>query len=195
MFNYAYGSLGWEISWYFRVLFLGGITFVLVAYLGLAAIQTVIFRFCLSPTHSPSEKVAAALWLKAVSVPILALSIMPLLKMLVFGLTRLEPRLAESGYFCLLGFLLAGVPAIIEIFLFRLALNVKSVSVARMTRRDIWVILAANACSAAVFWCLLVPVLNNATGMTWQVVTNIGELKHSPAEVEYELKHPTFSFR
>ncbi len=174
------------------MLFLGGITFVLVAYLALAAIQTMIFRFGLSPTHPSSEKVAAALWLKAVSVPILALSVIPLAKMLVFSLERLEPKLSEAGYFCLLCFLLVGTPAIIEIFLFRLALHVKDVSAVRMTRRDVWAIVAANACTATVFWCFLVPVLNKATDMTWQVVTNIGELKHSPAEVEYELKHPTF---
>jgi hypothetical protein len=195
-----FGSSGediiWQISWYFRILFLGGLTFVLVAYLVLAAIETIVFAYGLSPRYSQTEKRLAALWLKACSVPLVAMTLTPFC-----GALFRQIGLAEGNMpglvFNILGYgiwilCVIGLPAVFEIGLFQLALRSRHDPLDQsLRRRDVITIVVANVCTSAAFYFML-PYLEQATAFTWRFVGNTSELKYNPVSVQWEREHPRF---
>jgi hypothetical protein len=177
---HLFGSSGediiWQISWYFRILFLGGMIFVLVTYLVLATIETIVFAFGLSPTYSRTEKRLAALWLKACSVPLVTMALMPFCRVL-FGLIGLAEGKMPGLVFNILAYGIwtlgmVGLPAVFEICLFQLALRSRhDPPVQSLRRRDAITILVANVCTSTAFY-FMYPYLGLPTSLTWMVVGN-----------------------
>jgi hypothetical protein len=196
LFAFSTGGIGWKISWYFRFLFLGGIIFVLSAYAILAAIETVIFSFGLSPSYSRKEKWLAALWLKACSVPLVTMAMFPLCVAISRQISSSESiipaPIAGVLVYGILTLCLAGLPAVFEIYLFQLALRSKRDSLGQsLRRRDVITILVANICTSATFY-FTYPWMERATWLTWNVVGDTMELKNSPEDVEWERENPRF---
>jgi hypothetical protein len=175
-----FGSSGediiWQISWYFRILFLGGMIFVLVTYLVLATIETMVFAYGLSPTYSRTEKRLAALWLKACSVPLVTMALMPSCRAL-FGLIGLAQGKIPGLVFNILAYGIwtlgmVGLPAVFEICLFQLALRSRhDPPVQSLRRRDVITILVANVCTSTAF-CFMYPYLGLPTSLAWIVLGN-----------------------